>query len=114
MILNLFCNDHTDLSKVSNMVLIKEIKVTLDLFCLQPWSENFCRIQSFCHTLSNSVQVLIFPVIGIERWYSIESPFETTKNLRRVNYLNGKSLLFIVLKYLNSSIFNPKLYNHVL
>ena len=34
----------------------------------------------------------MFPVIGIERWYSIESPFETTKNLQRVNYLNGKFL----------------------
>ena len=78
------------------------------IFLLQPWSENLCHAQSFCHTLANSVQVLIFPVIGIERWYSIESPFEMTKNLRRVNYLNGMSRMPYVLNECFMPAFNTK------
>ena len=32
----------------------------------------------------------MFPVIGIERWHSIKTPFEMTANLQRVRILNGE------------------------
>ena len=54
------------------------------------WPEFICHVQSFCHTLGYSVQVLMFPVIGIERWHSIKTPFEMTANLQRVRILNGE------------------------
>lgn len=39
--------------------------------------------------MSNSVQIMAFPVIGIERLFSIREPFEREKHIRRVNWLNG-------------------------
>jgi hypothetical protein len=49
-----------------------------------------CHLQSFGHTLADSVQVLAFPVIGLERLFSVIHPFDKDKQLQRVNWLNGK------------------------
>ena len=58
-------------------------------YCCQV-DPGLCQFQSFVHTLSNSVQILAFPVIGMERYFSISHPFDKEKHLKRVRLLNGK------------------------
>ena len=63
----------------------------------QPWSNTgFCCVQSFSHSLAQTVQVMCFPVIAVERYFSISNPFEKEKHLKRVTYLNSKQYFILL------------------
>jgi hypothetical protein len=49
-----------------------------------------CHAQTFVHVVVYSVQMLSFPVIGVERYFSIRHPLERQAHLRRVNGLIGQ------------------------
>ena len=74
---------------------------------LQPWSNTgFCYAQSFSHSLATTVQVMCFPVIAVERYFSISHPFEKEKHLRRVTYLNSESKISFLSKLRCNGLFS--------
>ena len=72
-----------------------ETTVTCNLYLQQSAASSsldLCKFHSFIHCISSSVQLLAFPIIALERFFSISTPFDRSVQMKRVTCLNGKVL----------------------